>query len=129
MMKFENKYIKIKNKRQEITVHNYIYDEYLSLFSKAQYLLFDIDESDPLTINRLYTTNCDKNFEYCYIKFDNELTDVKNAGMEDFDILIKITKKSIEGNESSGTAISAKRPNRCHEKTGTLSPRFSHSSA
>ena len=103
MMKFENKYIKIKNKRQEITVHNYIYDEYLSLFSKAQYLLFDIDESDQLTINRLYTTNCDKNFEYCYIKFDNELTDVKNAGMEDFDILIKITKKSIEGNESSVT--------------------------
>lgn len=103
-MKFENKYIKIKTKKQEITVHNYIYDEYLSLFSKAQYLLFDIDESEPYTASELYTTNYDKTFQYCYIKFDNELNNVKKASKENFDIQVKISNKSIEGNESSITA-------------------------
>lgn len=103
-MKFENKYIKIKTKKQEITVHNYIYDEYLSLFSKAQYLLFDIDESEPHTASELYTTNYDKIFQYCYIKFDDELTNVKNASKENFDVQVKISNKSIDGNESSVTA-------------------------
>lgn len=103
-MKFENKYIKIKTKKQEIIVHNYIYDEYLSLFSKAQYALFEYNAYEPITAEIAFNANYNKEFTYCYMKFENELTNIQNAETQDFNISVKISNKNITGNECSITA-------------------------
>lgn len=91
-MKFENKYIKIKNNDKEITLHNYIYDRYLELFSQSQY------ESDE---NRLVSMNNKKNLYYCYIKFDTTIKDITNANKSDFNISLERAVVNASGNCNS----------------------------
>lgn len=91
-MKFENKYIKIKTKKKEITLHNYIYDSYLALFSKCQY------ETDQ---EALYNMNQKKNLYYCYIKFDNNMKDITKAQESDFDIYLEQSTINVTGNSNS----------------------------
>lgn len=81
-MEIKNKLIRIKSENKETVLHNYIYDNYLKMF---------ID--DQLS----YTTR-NKDMNYLYLKFEDELQDYKNAQISDFDI--RTTKKSmnIEGN-------------------------------
>ena len=91
-MKFENKYIKIKMKKQEITLHNYIYDRYLALFSKCQY------ETNQ---EALYTMHQKKELYYCYIKFDSKIEDITNAKESDFDSYIQRATINVTGNSNS----------------------------
>lgn len=91
-MKFENKYIKIKTKNQEVTLHNYIYDSYLALFSQSQY---ETNEE------RLVTLNYNKSLSSCYIKFEKEIDDITNAEVNDFDISLEQTTVDISGNNNS----------------------------
>lgn len=91
-MKFENKYIKIKTRKQEITLHNYIYDRYLALFSQSQY------ETNQ---NTLLTMNHNKELSHCYIKFDTNIIDITNAQKNDFDISLEKTVVNTVGNSNS----------------------------
>lgn len=79
-MKIKNEYIKIKNGKKNYTLNNYIYDDYLTLFSKTQY---NVDEEDPIGV--LEEQN-KKKLITCFIKFDNPLEDIKNATIEDFQV-------------------------------------------
>lgn len=94
-MKFDNKYIKIKNGKKEVTLHNYTYDRYLALFSKGQYTNND-DEIDYI--------NTEKELFYCFIKFDDEIDDITNASISDFDISITRNSSNVIGNVNSVTA-------------------------
>lgn len=94
-MKFDNKYIKIKNGKKEITLHNYTYDRYLALFSKGQYTDND-DEIDYI--------NTEKELFYCFIKFDDEIDDITSASISDFDISITRNSSNVIGNVNSVTA-------------------------
>lgn len=91
-MKFENKYIKIKTKKREVTLHNYIYDRYLATFSKSQY------ETDA---DKLASLNSNKSLSLCYIKFETELNDITNAERNDFDISLDATAIDTTGNSNS----------------------------
>lgn len=91
-MKFENKYIKIKTKEQEITLHNYIYDKYLALFSQSQY------ETDEET---LISMNHQKHLYNCYVKFETNVEDITNATKSDFDISLEQLVVNTIGNSNS----------------------------
>lgn len=91
-MKFDNKYIKIKNGKKEITLHNYTYDRYLALFSKGQYSTND-EELDNI--------NTEKDLYYCFIKFDNEIENIETAEKTDFDIFITQIVSTVTGNTNS----------------------------
>lgn len=95
-MKFENEYIKIKTKRREVTLHNYIYDRYLALFSQSQY------ETD---IIKLENINNNKQLYCCYIKFEEEISDVTNATKSDFDISLEQTTANTVGNNNSVSTL------------------------
>lgn len=90
-MKFENKYIKIKTKTKEVTLHNYIYDRYLALFSQSQY------ENS----HKLENLNNSKSLYLCFIKFENQLEDITNATINDFDISLEKTVVNTVGNSNS----------------------------
>ena len=90
-MKFENKYIKIKTGKQEVTLHNYIYDRYLALFSQSQY------ENS----HKLENLNNSKSLYLCFIKFENQLKDITNATINDFDVYLEKTFVNTTGNSNS----------------------------
>lgn len=90
-MKFENKYIKIKTNTKEVTLHNYIYDRYLALFSQSQY------ESS----HKLENLNNSKSLYLCFIKFENRLEDITNATINDFDVYLEKSFVNITGNSNS----------------------------
>lgn len=79
-MRIENEYIKIKQGKREITLKNYIYDEYLSLFSTTQY------NDGQQDIEGLYYDQQNKQFFNCFIKFDEPLENITSAEITDFDI-------------------------------------------
>lgn len=87
-MKVKNEYVKIKTDNKEITLKNYIYDSYLALFSKGQYLM----------TREIYSK---KFLGACYLKFEEELEDYTNADITDFDIVLMYQSKDITGNENS----------------------------
>lgn len=91
-MKIRNEYIKIKTNK-EIVLRNYIYDNYLKLFSKTQYL-----EEDAFQ-------NTYKKLTYCFIKFDTELEDIQNANITDFDISIASSQNEVIGNKQEVNAL------------------------
>lgn len=91
-MKIKNEYIKIKTNK-EIVLHNYIYDNYLKIFSTTQY-----------NENELYK-NESKNLSNCFIKFDTELEDIKNASITDFDISIASSQNEIVGSKQEVNAM------------------------
>lgn len=78
-MKIRNEFIKIKQGKREITLKNFIYDDYLSLFSTTQY-----DNGED--INALYEKQQEKEFYNCFVRFDDELEDITDAILTDFDI-------------------------------------------
>lgn len=90
-MQIKNEYIKIKQGDNEITLNNYIYNNYLSLFSKTQY---DIDESD---LYSLAHEQRKKELDCCFIKFDEPLEDITNALQDDFDIKIEASQEGFFG--------------------------------
>ena len=79
-MKIKNEYIKIKQGEKEVTLNNYIYDSYLSLFSTTQYNVNDERIVD------LVAELHDKQLNTCYIKFDEPLQDITNATVQDFEV-------------------------------------------
>lgn len=85
----KNEYVKIQTDR-EYVLHNYIYDDYLKLFSKGQLLnelgLAYQDENE------------NKELAYCFIKFDNSLDNYKNASYTEFNIRIQQTQMQTVGN-------------------------------
>ena len=86
-MKIKNEYIKIKQGKKEITLNNYIYDEYLSLFSTTQY-------DNGQDIYALYDKQREKQFYNCFVKFDEPLEDITDAVVTDFDVfMIGLSKK------------------------------------
>lgn len=87
-MKVKNEYVKIQTENKEITLRNYIYDSYLSLFSRGQYIVS----------RNIYSK---KFLGACYLKFDDELEDYTNATAGDFDIVMLYQNKDIVGNENS----------------------------
>lgn len=78
-MKIKNEYIKIKQGNKEIKLNNYIYDDYLSLFSTTQY-----DEGQD--IEDLYEKQKEKAFYNCFVRFDEPLEDITNAQITDFEV-------------------------------------------
>lgn len=90
-MRIKNEYIKIKTDK-EIVLHNYIYDEYLKIFSKSQ---IEEDESNLSNYNEM------KTLVFCYIKFDTRINNAKNASTEDFDIRIMVAQNEIAGNQKT----------------------------
>lgn len=93
-MKIQNEYIKIKTD-QEVVLHNYIYDNYLKVFSKTQYA------SDVTSCYK----NQEKELSECYIKLETEIEDVTNATISDFDISITTSHKEVVGNRQSVKAF------------------------
>ncbi len=94
-MKIKNEYVKIKT-NNEIVLHNYIYDKYLELFSQSQY------ETDEF---KLFNLNDRKKLSSCFIKFDEQIEDIKQASIEDFDIIIHCNQTETNGNNQSVNAI------------------------
>lgn len=90
-MRIKNECIKINNGKSTTTLRNYIYDEYLSVFSKTQYLT-------DLTDIRLEQRK--KVLEYVYIKFDEPLEDITNATINDFEISSYKNKINVEAVEN-----------------------------
>lgn len=86
-MKVKNEYVKIKTENNEIVLHNYIYDSYLELFSKGQYL-----------IDRDIYSN--KFLGNCYLRLEEPLEDYKNAKIDDFQVKIEYDQYNITGNEN-----------------------------
>lgn len=86
-MRIKNEYIKIKTGNKTTTLQNYIYDSYLSPFSKTQYLtdLSDITQEQAKKI-----------MSQVYIRFDDNLPDVTNASISDFEIYNANNKTGIE---------------------------------
>lgn len=82
-MIIKNDYIKIKGDR-EIILKNYIYDIYLQLLTQAQY------KKEVMQFE----------MRYCFLKFDTPFDSVLNKDVEDFDIYIIRSDKSINGTES-----------------------------
>lgn len=80
----KNDFIKIKSNSKEITLHNYIYDNYLKLFSLSQYVLGLEENSYAPNINY----NDKKRLNHLYIKFETPLQDYTNATISDFDIYL-----------------------------------------
>ena len=83
-MIIKNEYVKIKGKSKEVTLNNYIYDNYLKLFSLSQYVLGLEENSYAPNINY----NSKKTLNYLYIKFDTPLNDYTNATVSDFDLYL-----------------------------------------
>lgn len=94
----KNEYVKIKNGKKEYTLKNYIYDNYLNLFSQFQY---NYREVDGMNGGDLYRTGLSS----CVIKFDTPLKDYKNANYSDFDIRISTTRIEVVGNESEVSTV------------------------
>lgn len=90
----KNEYIKIKNGKKTTTLHNYIYDEYLSLFSKTQY---EIDEETPFNTLREQQK---KVLDTCFIRFDTPVEDIKNVELSDFELSITSYLKNFLGNKN-----------------------------
>jgi hypothetical protein len=96
-MKVQNKYVKIKTKDKEIVLHNYIFDNYLALFSKGQYTA---DEE----------ISSKKFLGSCYLKFENTTfkSNVLDATLpvsflpqvKDFDLKIEFNQYSITGSDN-----------------------------
>lgn len=93
-MKIKNEYIKIKQGEKEITLNNYIYDEYLSLFSTTQY-----NVSDERIVDLVGEQN-DKTLDLCYIKFDEPLEDITNATEEDFEVRAGTKRRNLTTSEN-----------------------------
>lgn len=81
-MKIKNDYIKIIQGEKELTLKNYIYDDYLKLFSISQ--IYDIIDSPIAEL--VNTKNEQKTLDMVYIKFDEPLENYKNATKTEFDI-------------------------------------------
>lgn len=96
-MQVKNEYVKIKLTSKEITLHNYIYDRYLSLFSKSQYVLGLLENLYEPNIN----LNYQKTLNFIYIKFDTELEDYTDASIEDFDVYTTAEKKTKTTSKNS----------------------------
>lgn len=86
----KNEYVKIKANKKEYTLKNYIYDRYLKLFSDRQKETY----REIAVTEDVYT-----DFTSCYIKFDEPLSDYKNAKSEDFDLRVNRKNVNIAGNE------------------------------
>lgn len=87
-MRIKNESIKIKNGNKETTLNNYIYDEYLELFSKTQYSISDLDQQQ-------------KKFNECYLRFDEPLVDIRNADTNDFEVMIRFPKINLLADNKS----------------------------
>lgn len=94
-MRIKNEYIKIKTDK-EIVLHNYIYDEYLKIFSKSQ-----IEKNEE----KLYLLNHRKTMYSCFIKFENNFDDITSKTINDFDIRISSTQMEVSGNNQGVNAI------------------------
>lgn len=94
-MRIKNEYIKIKTDK-EIVLHNYIYDEYLKIFSKSQ-----IEEDE----DELYSLNSRKTMYSCFIKFESNFEDITNKTINDFDIRISSVQTEVNGNSQNVNAI------------------------
>ncbi len=94
-MRIKNEYIKIKTDK-EIVLHNYIYDEYLKIFSKSQ-----IEEDE----DELYSLNSRKTMYSCFIKFESNFEDITNKAINDFDIRISSVQTEVNGNSQNVNAI------------------------
>ena len=90
-MIIKNEYVKIKNGKKETTLHNYIYDDYLALYSTTQY---DVDESD---VDNLLYKQGQKKMTECYVKFDTPIADITNATTSDFEVLIYVNRQDFLG--------------------------------
>lgn len=88
-MKIKNEYIKIKNGNKITTLHNYIYHDYLVLFSKTQY-----EVNDPIDV---MAEQQKKILSEVYIRFDTPLQDITNATINDFEIFNTDSKINIDG--------------------------------
>lgn len=93
-MIIKNDFIKIKTNR-EFVLHNYIYDEYLSTFSRSQYL------TESTILEEL---NSKKVLDFVYIKFEDTLENYKNADKDDFDLSFHVNRMDKETN-SKGVNI------------------------
>lgn len=91
-MKIKNEYIKIKQGEKEITLKNYIYDSYLSLYSTTQYNVSD--ERIVELVGELQ----DKTLDVCYIKFDEPLQDITNATIQDFEVRAGTKRRNFTAN-------------------------------
>lgn len=87
-MKIKNEYIKIKQGDKEITLNNYIYDDYLSLFSTTQY-------DNGQDAEDLYYKQQEKEFYNCFVRFDEPLEDITNAQITDFEVFGYRTKTNF----------------------------------
>lgn len=94
-MRIKNEYIKIKADK-EIVLHNYIYDEYLKIFSKSQ-----IEEDE----DELFLLNNRKTMHSCFIKFESNFEDITNKTINDFDIKISSIQMEVNGNNQCVNAI------------------------
>lgn len=80
----KNEYIKIKTDK-EITITNYIYDEYLELVAKAQY------EKSYMDFSMIR----------CYLKFDTPFDDITEKKTTDFDMYFPFSNENITASEST----------------------------
>jgi len=90
-MKIKNDYIKIVQGDKEIKLNNYIYDDYLSLFSTTQY---NVDSS---RVQDLLEEIHEKEMSFCLLRFDESLEDITNAHSNDFQFFIKVTQENFTG--------------------------------
>ena len=88
-MKIQNEYIKITQGSRIITLNNYIYDEYLSLFSTTQY---NVDDDRIIQLNQ---EQQNKELAEIYIKIDDPIDDIRNADIDDFDIFTTIKSENF----------------------------------
>lgn len=79
-MRIKNEYIRIKSGNKTFDLNNYIYNDYLSLYSKTQY---ELDEEDPIGVSEEQNK---KRLIDCFIKFDESLEDITNATINDFQV-------------------------------------------
>lgn len=101
-MIIKNDYVKITTDK-EYTLHNYIYDEYLKSFSKAQYY----EDGDPYEEYQaeLATYNYNKFLGRCVLKLDTPLEDYQNAEVEDFDIILYYSNFNLSGNNQGVSVL------------------------
>ena len=92
----KNEYVKVRIGEKEHTFKNWIYDDYLALFSKYQKQTY-------------YETGITETIEtelaVCAIKVETPLSNYKNASTSEFDIFIPYSNVDITGNERGTSTI------------------------
>ena len=95
-MQVKNEYVKLRTSKKEYIFKNWIYDSYLKLFSERQKQLYNMSGITETNSTELVM---------CCIKVDKQLSNYKNATVEQFDIFIPYKNISISGNEKGVSTI------------------------